>query len=410
MPSSHTVKKYLINSILVLVSLAFALVCGEFGLRAFEHLRKGPLITNLTSEELASHAPLTYGRIPEEYMRAKVGANWHLPESEMLSVGQIGRAPEFFIRTHWNNYACHDRINYSVSSSKPRVLFLGDSFVEAVQVTDDQTFFAQLRRTSFGDAFDVAGCGWSGWSPIYAAHNLDPAVPIPSDILQGGNFPHLEDLSSQVVVYFIFVGNDLRDETRAIFDAWRKTPGICRRDVLSFNTVPPFLLLDKIKSFSHRYLSPEPEDLRCISDEYWAYFPKHVPVLEAGYARIIHSLELLKKTVEAKGAKLVLGVIEPQPIAYGEEVTRKQLAAYAPFTTALTLDINAPRVRFTEIAHGLGTPIFYVSDWFRESGSREHYYPEDGHLNALGHEALARGLEANLPALIRDFVTGHQGF
>ena len=84
-------------------------------------------------------------------------------EGKRGGVFTVGRFGQQKGRWHINNYGWLSEVDYRPKSerTKPLIAVIGDSYVEALQVNDDKSFVALLRR-SLADSFDVYGFGFSG--------------------------------------------------------------------------------------------------------------------------------------------------------------------------------------------------------------------------------------------------------
>jgi lysophospholipase L1-like esterase len=109
-------------------------------------------------------------------------------------------------RVTLNNWGFHDR-EREASTAKYRVVFFGDSMVEAEQVSVDQTFTALLdrRMRESGLAVEVANAGLSGTGTGYAY------------MLWREFFRGRRDVDH--IVLAVFTGNDLEDNSDALTPA-----------------------------------------------------------------------------------------------------------------------------------------------------------------------------------------------
>lgn len=382
---------YLFKAAIVAFSAAISIAFAEIGLRCWEWSNRPVLVSNLASDELEGLKPELLGVLRSRYVQQFARKNWHKPNTEFRWPGQVGRRPEFLVKVPWNNMACHDQSQYSSDTSLPQTLFLGDSFVESLQVPLERTFYRLLQQQPrFADQH-VMACGWSGWSPIYAAKNLNPELPFPEGLANGSPFPGLWELRPKVLVYVIFIGNDLRNEALPDFNSFRLSTAACD-DPLRSPDPARLLLGQRLQALVARIQSRQAVDLRCINDEYWPYFPDYLPVLRVGYERLATSLKLLKSEASKRGSQLKLVLIEPYPVPYGDEAFREVVFGQYPRLSALTFDLDAPRRQIESIAAGLDVPLLSTAEQFRSSGRRDHYYPSDLHLSVSGHSALAAAL------------------
>ena len=397
-------------SILTLaISTAISFVLADVALEAVIQHRQAPFYTNLAPAELAKLPVVTSGIITGEYDDAIIDQPWHEPHRSWIWAGQRDRAIEFLVKGRWNNMGCHDEVDYPISN-RPAVLFLGDSFIEAMQLDLRDTFPYQLRQSRFGTRFDVMTCGAAGWSPTRAARYLenDPTLD---------NLPAVRQLGTlhpAYVVYFVFIGNDIRDEESTVFeDVMAGAPRCPDPLVPSSPTLnglngahltPPTsepILIAKARQLAGMYLTRGGSDFRCVDNQLWPYLPTDVPAVEKGWQTMLAGLDRLNRDVVARGGKLIVAMIEPTPVPYGSFALDRAVRASYPGGKALSFDLSRPRERLSKYASSRGFPLIDVTAALHACGGQNHYYPADEHLNANGHRCIAQYLDANGDSIFR---------
>jgi len=391
----------------VAISTIASLVLADIALEVVLQRRQPRFYTNLTPSELSKLPVMTSGTITGSYLDAIVDQPWHEPGKSWIWAGQRDRAVEFLVKGSWNNIGCHDDVDYPISD-RPAVLFLGDSFIEAMQLDVRDTFHHRLRQSRFGERFDVWSCGAAGWHPTRAARFLDDDATL-------DNIPAVRQLSRlrpTYVVYFVFMGNDLRDEAGPVFeDAMTGAPRCPDPLIPSSPTLnglngahltPPSgepILLAMLRQVVGMYATKGGSDYRCIDSQLWPYLTTPVAAVEEGWKTMIGGLDRLNRTVTSRGGKLIVAMIEPMPVTYGRFALDRAVRASYPGGKALSFDESLARLRLSAYTSNRGLPFLDVSAVLQACGGNDHYYPADEHFNANGHRCLAGYLEAHRDTL-----------
>ena len=255
--------------------------------------------------QLGFKGVMVSGTVDGRYQDAIVDMPFHEPRRAWLWAGQRERRIEFLVKGRWNNIGCHDDVDY-VSSSKPSVLFLGDSFVEAMQLDVRDTVQGLLRQRAFGQTFDVWACGVAGWNATTVARYLDNDANVPLQALR-----QLSTLKPTYVVYFVFMGNDLRDQAGPSFEeamshvrwmsqtdaiwgtrAYSKDEvtdaAVCRAQVAAGSSVLWF----RLRQVADMYLTSGGDNYLCMDTQFWAYVPQRIRAVEASAARAVGADEI----------------------------------------------------------------------------------------------------------------------
>jgi lysophospholipase L1-like esterase len=170
----------LLRVFIVMLAVLVPLVALELALREF-----GPFLPGRYSAHMSSAPHPLYGfaRVP----------------------GTIGwvKSEEFLSRVAINSHGLREReIPYSKSPGNRRILVLGDSFVEAVQVTPEETFArvveSRLEQQRPADSVDVINAGSGGWGTA-----------------QEYEFLRHEGLQYEpdIIVLVFYTGNDVTDNS-----------------------------------------------------------------------------------------------------------------------------------------------------------------------------------------------------
>ena len=376
-------------AIVTTVSTAVSLAVADVAMDAVEARKQPSFYTNLTPSELARLPVKTSGTITGAYDDDITDLPFHVPGRSWIWAGQNDRAIEFLVKGRWNKIGCHDDVDYPIST-RPAVLFLGDSFIEAMQLDLRETFHVRLRQSRFGERFDTWACGVAGWNPTDVDRHLtnEPNLRIPP-------MGQLATLRPAYVMYFVFIGNDLRDQAGAAFEDTMATAPPCRAPVAQSGS----LLWFRVRQVADMYLTRGGSNFLCIDNQFWPYVPAKIPAVEEGWNATFTALDRMNQIVTERGAHLIVAMIEPYPFPYGRFAVERAIRANYPGGKALALDLSLPLRRLGGYATSHGLPFVNISDVVRASGGDDEYYPHDEHFNAKGHRCLADYLDAHRDTL-----------
>lgn len=376
--------------LLVLLALLLPVLALELALRLF-----GPILPgNYRTGSFQAAHPL-YGR-------------FQVPNFD----GWI-RTDEFTAHMKTNSLGLRDD---EVVLPKPpgtfRILVIGDSFVQASQVSVGQPFTEVLERALNASPpspgrparYDVVNAGVGGWGPgeeyLWLKNEglkLQPDVVVlqlylGNDISDSGcKILGQDKLKHKVCFYFDQNGQLYQDELRprppAPYDAIRAP---LRNSSLLFNVLETgvFEKLDNEtrdqgpasnwKSNMGVYAKSPPRGERDNWEEAWQV---------AGAL-----IGEIKQTAEASGARFVLTAAPSVYQVYRDEWDQ---AVAENKLKPEQWDLERPNRRLGEIAAWLGATYLDLGPAFREDAptSPRLFYRYDRHFTAAGHEVVARQLE-----------------
>ena len=321
------------------------------------------------------------------------------------------KTSEFTTRVQISPLGLRDpRTAYARPPDVHRILLLGDSFVEAVQVNAGDTVAsrieASLQRPG-GKRVEVVNAGVAGYGTgqemLLFEHEGRKYEP-------------------QVVVLVVFLGNDVGDNAyrpdprretptpRPSFEldsrqSIRVVPGTMpeprldvrqalRKCCLLYNVFETGVLL-KLSDGPVRDQPEQEVDARYLVRSLYEVDPDSETL--RGWRITERLLGLLRDRAVGEGMKLVV-VGAPDTLALDEAAweerigdTRAGRGGYAP---------DAPNRRLTEVAGRVGVPYLDLYDvMLRESRSQTLYFRIDSHWTPAGHAVVAREIEAKLREL-----------
>lgn len=367
------------NSFLLFISCLLSLTVAELFIR-WNHRSADNFTTNVSMSYLTKNNIKTSGIVTDDYYNM-FSVPWHTPGKTWEWAGQKGRKIEFFIKDKWNNKGCHDDLDYHFVPDKTRVLIMGDSFVEAMQVSTSMSFYGLLNQSSISNSYIFYGCGVSGWSPSYAYNNLSGKN---LDYIQ-----NLDDLEPDVVMYMIYIGNDLRNESPEAFDSdvGEKEVSGCEGRVPESES---FLRLIELlrKAWYINVYSRSTVPVQCIDDFYWPYIKEKPLAVRRGWSSIFKSIKSIKELTVKKGQRFIIGLIEPYPVAYGDNKFRDVVKYNYRLANTSAFDLSLPSSILKEYLDSINVEFINFSDTFRRDDHQKHYYINDGHLSPIGHNSI----------------------
>ena len=267
-----------------------------------------------------------------------------------------------------------------------RILLLGDSFMEALQVDHEQHFAHLLERelgTRLGKAVVVRNAGIVGWDPNHY-------------LLRGRQL--LARDTFDLVISAVFVGNDAVTERVDVVP--RRSPaerkhfrvprGLSWRELIGAFLAPGN---DWLEEHSHLFilLKNQLQVVRMRMGLTAQYMPPQYLRSEEKAARWRITAELSRDLASAAAAKGVptLFVLIPESFQVYESVFRDYVAGFGIDTA--TLDLNQPNRLLGAEFTAAGLRFVDVLPEFRaQAGAQRLYGSVDTHFAPPAHELLAK--------------------
>jgi hypothetical protein len=296
-----------------------------------------------------------------------------------------------------------------------RVLVLGDSFIESLQVPLEDAFVRRLEGelNATGARYEVIGMGISGYGT--AGQFLT--------YRERGRAYHPD-----VVVVAFYAGNDVRNNSPTLEPALRPvyaadgTPervlvigrervardGFSWRDLLAQSQAYSYLrkrVITQHPAFAGwlakaGLLAPEALNRVPMQDgvpvDFWVYATRPPAEWEGAWVRTEDVLRRFRAAVEADGARFVVALVTARELIYPD--SWEQILATYPAMRNLAWNTAGPEQRMeawctAERMHCVAlTPVFRAQ---RDAGPRLHYV-YDGHWTAAGHALAAKTVAAAL--------------
>jgi lysophospholipase L1-like esterase len=296
--------------------------------------------------------------------------------------GMTSYLPEYDQKVSFNSAGMRDR-EHEVHKAAGvfRILLLGDSFVEALQVPFEASLASLLERTlseRTGRAIEVVSAGVSGWGQDDELRYLT----------QYG-LAYQPDL----VLVAMTLHNDINDNLRR---EWHTL----RDGVLVEQPREPMPLLEyeqlKLKSFlasrlqlvqlwrKYRHGVQIAKDTQQLRDHVAEQFEVPTPERIADGVELTgRLLEKIAQITTSNGARMALVLL---PIRY--QVSNETFAEYARSNDSKTMQIDKPQQMVRQIAVELGIPTIDLLPEFQKwtaQSSAPLFIEWDGHWNEAGH-------------------------
>ena len=272
----------------------------------------------------------------------------------------------------------------------PRVLFLGDSFVEGKQVADAEVLTAVLERIAreHGRPLDVINAGVAGYGTAEEILLWDRlGASLRPDIVLLGFYPNdvRNNADRRLFVLkdgVVAVGRTPKlPRVRWIYDL-RK--GMAARSHLYVLFTQGMDLLDQPEAGESGPMEGEDVFLR-----------EPTPRVTEGWALTLALLQELKTRVESTGASFAI-VMFPTRYQVDGALWQRMLAQRG--MQAERYDLTSPQQHVVPWASASGVTLLDLLPAFRaRNADNSFYHTVDAHWNAAGHRLAAETIYAELP-------------
>jgi hypothetical protein len=385
------------------VALAAACVLGS---RLAPAPRRREVALRLTTAALAAGLAIfgADGAYTLGYLKVWRADYWFdemgIPRKDHLPDPELGFARRPLIHWRGRKSAVTHLIDYRTDEHGFRnppglrradLVFIGDSFTEAVEVAEEASFPARVAAAGTR----AAGAGWRAANLGRGSYGPQQELVV---LRRYGLGFH-----PRVVIWQLFEGNDLRDAEE--FLAWERDPHRVARvplrqryldnsllNMLFSTTLPPTRPDPRMAPATVRYADGTSQR----GGIFYRYVPDGPDRYPAGFAETKRSLETGDRLCRAQGVPMVVllvpvlaRVLAPH-LVFDRPADR---AAYLPGEgRPAPRDFNR---RITELCGDLGCPVVDAYPALRaraEQEARGLYVLNDEHLDTVGHEVVAQAL------------------
>jgi lysophospholipase L1-like esterase len=301
-------------------------------------------------------------------------------------------------------------VGYEKPDDVYRILIIGDSFVEAIQVPYEETFQAQLqaRLSEHNTAerrYEVVAMGRTGWGTVHETvyyqvegYKYDADLVILMFYINdvADNFPRFFYPNVNNTNYDFVFG----DGSIQIVDT-NEEPLPPNRPRLLYNALPEFLKQSKLARLFIRLADP-PVPVQTpggvmtrVHPQFYIYVTDPpVEGYDEGWERTADTLNILADSVKSNGSQLAV-----VPVFLGQEMVTNVSNWFPELTAGWQWDAGLPDERLGEILDGSGVFLWGTRPYFEAYAAEARdevynllYLPEDGHFNELGHQVTYEAL------------------
>lgn len=337
--------------------------------------------------------------------------HWHRPGIVADNI-----QPEFAIRgIHINQYGMRDKPrSLARQPGVVRIAFLGDSFVEGIQVSDDQVLTRRMEALLEKEV-EVLNFGLSDSGSVQHQLIYESKVrQFKPDVVVLGFLSANDMRNNSLVLQSLYSGG--REDYRPFFlrqpdGSWRRVPpGVhrprtarLRRFAFRHSALYRFagylrmvMASRRGRVLGHRPIDALPKEERVAVTLARLSAPPQGPSIQEAWDVTEHVLVSLAQSVEADGGRFVLAAL-PGPL----HLERDPKAAFKDqFGDAAPpgFDVDYPERRLEQLASKVGFPFCDLVPVFRayrdEHSLRPPFfsYRRDPHWGPIGHELAARSL------------------
>lgn len=368
-------------------------------------------------KELAINLTLLLGTLIGFFVIAELSVRFFAPQyiktfqfDPVVGITRIPNSQFTYVRAE-----DHARINHQVNSDgfidaeykipKPadtfRIIMLGDSYTEAIQMADSQRF-SQLLEQQLNllktKKFEVINLGYSGYGTAqeYLA-------------LQKFGLKYQPDL----VVLNFYADNDVSDNSARIDYSSSKPFFVVKNGVLVEDHQPTFLVNNPLLSFvTEHFALPRFlfEKIQLLKQRWSGSMSQSASVSDTVYSSVYPSSwndawDVTKRIISRindeavkTNARFAMVSIPSQ----GQAITDlSQALVDAAHTANQSIDLNKSDQILTSISEEQKIPLLTLrSDFASRPNVKDLYLSRDGHFSVLGNEATA-------DAIFRFLLNGH---
>jgi hypothetical protein len=337
---------------LVLATLALVWIAGEVLFRVLP--------------AFASKRDVTLGSPTE--------SSWHDPGKRYVYLGPpLGHREEEPNEFVWNKDGFHDA-DHELEKPKgcARVVVLGDSYVDAVQIPLDDCFHRRLARelapaTPPPRTVEALGFGWSGWGQVQELEALDKSIA-----------RYRPDL---VVLEFL-PANDVRNNHPALEDLANAPNHSLARRIQARAIARGLLFTAWVAERIQQTLVHFSSDPEGIDGDVYRESPPRAELWREAWERTDALIGAISEKCEKLGARLVVAIFTSP----GEIAACRGVPAPAGY------DLRLPARRMLEICRRRGVPCIDFAPRFAARGGPDVdrvHLRFDGHWSKVGHRWAA---------------------
>ena len=261
--------------------------------------------------------------------------------------------------------------------TRAEIAFVGDSYTEAAQVEESETFVQRVARESKRSAVNLGRGAYGPQQELLVLRR------------------YALTYNPKIVIWQLFEGNDLADAQE--FVIWRENPdrliqGLTGRYLQNSFFHPFFALTVRSKNkVTARFVHGDGVESRMMLRYRW--MPRQTVEREEGFTETTSALEEGYRLCRERGIRMVVLFVPTQVrvnghrLRFDSEADRERF--YPEPTDDAVLDFGT---RLRAFCQELGCELIDVYPAFKQQALEDSsglYIPEDEHLHTKGHEIIA---------------------
>lgn len=419
-----SIKDFLFHLICCVFLLIFTILALELGVRYLVYQNgvylkyiDRPYFLKLSTQDTGYQFPKEFYRLDQRY-----GWN-HTPDNVGISRGWRYPQAEFRNEVHINSAGFRDTEPYVYEENKLRIAVLGDSFIQALQVGQNETIpeiiEAGLTRQGLNTKvynFGVSSIGTIHQFKIFQEEvvPLKPDIVIlsffPNDLVD--NSPHYKHERPQLTPQYEFNGNG--EILIKAFDR-QSQDGLLMLYETPLNPTTDLKraarIIDVVKDLSLRFKflkSLEFVKLHLIDHfglrtdydyPFDVYRKKYPPALEESLRVTCYLMEQLHRYCQRNGIRFMV-VLLPAREQILPQYWKEHILQRRYILSLDQFDLQKPTRLVEHFLREKGIPCLNVLPAFEKSkDKKKYYYAFDHHFTAAGQEAVAKMILEFLPSI-----------
>jgi hypothetical protein len=285
------------------------------------------------------------------------------------------------------------------SPDTTRILILGDSFVEGIQVPLEDTLGRQLEKELQPSNIEVFSMAVSGWgTPSQFLYYRDRAASLQADVVLLAFYPGNDVRNNSPTLEPVLPplyddGGQLR--AASVVPAGKR-PRLHRSHAYLYMrkvlfTKQPALLgwMAKVGLIDSRAVRG-PTHKNGIPVDYWVYAAERPPEWSDAWARAETLFGELRRAVESRGGRFAILIVTSRDHIYPQ--SWQSIVDANPAMKEIEWNLEGPERRVLAWCATAHVPCLRLSDTFtahRDTGETLHFI-HDGHWTAAGHALAAQ--------------------
>jgi hypothetical protein len=322
-------------------------------------------------------------------------------------------SPEFQVKVKINSKGLREReIPYDKPAGVIRILLLGDSMTEAIQVPLENTFAylleSRLNQIAGANQFQVINAGVSHYGTDnellyfqYEGYKYEPDIVIlafltTNDVsnnsyeLGGGSPYFILNAKGELEIkdFPLPTDNSIPNRLRLFLGTNFQSYNFVSRTVRTqIPTVVGFL-----QSLGIMRKASQASMTNGIPTDFFVYAANYETRWENAWAITQQLILQIKREVEARNARFMVVIFSPQFVHVREQNWQEYLNAF-PAMNQLEWDLDKPDRLMVEFLREQQIPFLHTTPYFQAEAKRTSeplYFPADGHLSPAGHRLAAQ--------------------